>query len=234
MWYTADEERNKRCLLGKNYQKNEESKIITYDPSDNHRGEKDFYIFDSIKNMLDIVAQEKGYVVETTLNGAHFVVRFGMTFDDARAAFSNALKNVPPVEKDLSVLEKEKERLASVTSIDIAEVLSRVSGVFVPGVEYDNLDVKHVLKKLKNYKYDDDKDVNQNLLMAFAQYPIKEVADVFRQTIKMYKAKGMDLTKIATKEYLIGFAKISGLPEKLSDESLSMTNLNKQFLTGRE
>ncbi len=234
MRYTADEERNRRCLLGKNYEKNEEKKLITYNPSENHKGERDLTTMDSIKNMLYIMAQEDGYAVETTINGAHFVINLGMDFDDAWRAFKDALNNLSSVEKDSSWEKKEQERLATVKSIDTAEVLSRLSGIYVPGVNFDNSDIKYVLKNMKNYKYDESKDVNQNIVEGFAQYPLSEVAALLKQSVQMYKAKGMDLGKIITKDYILKLAALSGIPEKLLADNNYIMDLTRQIASERE
>ena len=207
MRYTADEERNKRCLMGVNYKKDNDSKKIIYDPSENHFGERDTTTMESIKNMLDIVAKEPGFSVETTLNGATFSVVAGMGFDDAWRAFKDALNDVPSVSND----REEKENV-SVKYLDVPEVISRLSGIYVQGVDYDNPDVKRALKNMDGYSYDDTKDTNQNLVAAFPQYNLAQIGMMFREMVGMYKANGMDLNKICNRDFIVDFAKKMGLP----------------------
>ena len=234
MRYTADEERNKRCQMGKNYIKDEENKIIIYNPSENHRGEHDFTTMDSINNMLAIAGKERGYTVKTTINSATFEVVSGMTFEDAWAAFQKALKTVAPVKKDLNYEAQEQKRLAGIKSLDTAELISRLSEVYIPGVDFDNSDVGYVLKHMKDYKYDDKKDVNQNIIDAFPQYPLRSVADAFRQIVTMYKSKQMDVREVCSREYIVAFAERMGIPAKIPLDGRYMMALSQYMEAGRE
>lgn len=229
MRYTADEERNKRCRLGKNYHIDEDKKLITYNPSENHYGERDYTTIDSVRNMLDIIAQEKGYAIEATINGAHFIVRPGMDFDAAWRAFKESMDGAKPVEKNTAWAAQEEARLATVKSIDTAEVMSMLSGIFIPGVDFDNPDIKHVLKNMRGYQYDDNMDVKQNIIAAFPQYPLAQIADLFKHSIQMQKAKGADLAQIANREHMLRLAKLGGVPERLSENDGRTMGLDKHF-----
>lgn len=215
MRYTADENRNLKCAKGMNYDKDEATKIIVYNPSDNHRGEHDFLTIDSIKNMLEIAAKEPGYTVNATINGASFFVDNRMNFDEAWAAFENALNNVPPVEKDTEWERKEAERLAKIESLDTVELVSRLSEIYIPDVDYDNPDVVYVLKHLNDYKYDETKDVNENIILAFPRYPLREVVSMFKQVLKMAKTFGLNVEKICNRKYIMVIAKGVGVPERI-------------------
>lgn len=231
MRYTADEERNKRCLMGVNYKKNDDLKKIVYDPSENHMGERDGTTMESIKNMLAIIAKEPGFSVETTINGATFSVVPGMSFDDAWRAFKSALDAVPSVSSE----QAEKEAIVAVKYLDVPEIISRLSGIYISGVDFDNPDVKRALENMDGYSYDYTKDVNQNLISAFPQYRLAQIGLMFREIIGMYKAKGVDLKTICNRDFVVDFAKKMGLPgERLSVKNNGNVRVVQQQNGARE
>ena len=77
-------------------------------------------------------------------------------------------------------------------------------------------------------------DVNQNIVEGFAQYPLSEVAALLKQSVQMYKAKGMDLGKIITKDYILKLAALSGIPEKLLADNNYIMDLTRQIASERE
>lgn len=232
MRYTADEERNMRCRLGKNYEKNEETKIIVYNPSENHMGERDWTTMDSIKNMLDIAAKEHGYEVQAVMNGARFKVNAGMSFDEAWQKFTKALNNVEP-EKDLSYEQGEQKRRAAIKSLSALELISRLSGIYL-NVDFDNPDIEYVLKNLNDYSYDDSVSLNENIIRGFSQYALGEVVDYYKQVIRFYKAKGLDASKLYTKEYVLNLAKRFGVPADIPVSGRYNVNLFMRDGAGRE
>ena len=238
MRYTANEADNLRKKLGLYYQKDEEKKVIAYDPSENHFGEKDNTTMDTVSNMLKIAEKEPEYAVQATLNHATFQVKAGMSFDEGFQAFKDALKNVPPLKEDSGYEKAEQERRNNIKSLDTPQIISMLSGVVVAGVDYDDTgDMKYVLQHLKDYKYDENKDLNANMAAAFSEYTLQETAKSDRehvqQTKRIYECliPSEDKLQLAlraaiSKEAVAEWAKADGIPEKIDvrhryDPSLS-------------
>ena len=60
-----------------------------------------------------------------------------------------------------------------------------------------------------------------------------QIADVFKHSIQMQKAKGADLAQIANREHMLRLAKLGGVPERLSENDGRTMGLDKQFTGAR-
>lgn len=239
MRYTANEADNLRKKLGLYYQKDEEKKVIAYDPSENHFGEKDYTTMDTVSNMLKIAEKEPEYAVQATLNHATFQVKAGMSFEEGFQAFKDALKNVPPLKEDSGYEKAEQERRNNIKSLDTPQIISMLSGIIISDVDYrdDSGDMKYVLQHLKDYKYDENKDLNANMAAAFPEYTLQGTAKSYRehvqQTKRIYECLipseeklQLALRAAISKEAVAEWAKADGIPEKIDvrhryDPSLS-------------
>ena len=227
MRYTANEADNLRKKLGLYYQKDEEKKVIAYDPSENPFGQRDYTTMDSVKNMLALAAKEPEYAVQTTINSATFQVKAGMSFEEGFQAFKDALKNVPPLKENSGYEKAEQERRNNIKSLDTPQIISMLSGVVVAGVDYDDTgDMKYVLQHLKDYKYDENKDLNANIAAAFPEYTLQGTAKSYRehvqQTKRIYECLisseeklQLALRAAISKEAVAEWAKADGIPEKI-------------------
>lgn len=228
MRYTADPVHNARCMKGQNYIINEQTKTITYNPLDNLYGERDYTTMASIRHMLYILAiNEPGYAIEATINGKHFKIEPGMDFNTAMQVFQNAKCNTPPVEQDLAYEEQEQQRLAGIKFLDTADIISRLSGIYVPDADYDNADIAYVITHLKDYKYNDSLSAEENIIAAFPQYPLRELADIFRQIVLVCRQQGKDLIQLCSRQGIIELAERLGVPAELPVEGRIVTTMSR-------
>ncbi|MBR1648674.1 MAG: hypothetical protein IJ689_03645 [Alphaproteobacteria bacterium] len=103
-------------VAGVFYQVDEENKIITYDPQNNHQGRWDYNIQETTSNMAEI-AKKTGYEVQATFNGTKFSVTPGMTAEDGEKAWDAAMEkkrqdylNSPQYKIDQMRRAKEEEK----------------------------------------------------------------------------------------------------------------------------
>ncbi len=228
MRYTADPVHNARCMKGQNYIINEQTKTITYNPLDNLYGERDYTTTASIRHMLYILAiNEPGYVIETTINGAHFTLEPGMDFDTAWQIYQEAMHNTYPIEENTAYEKQGQQRLAGIKFLDTADVISRLSGIYVPDADYDNADIAYVITHLKDYKYNDSLSAEENIIAAFPQYPLQELVNIFKSTVSVYKKQGKDLQKLCSRNGVIELAERLGIPGKIPVADRIVTNMSR-------
>ena len=112
----------KKIKEGRHYRFDEKNKLIIYDPLENHVGERDYTIHDTVANMIEIAKKEKDYEIQATFNGGVFKINKDTTLDEgvqlARTALLEYEKKQEPIR--LKEAAEKAERIQQQNKLDEA------------------------------------------------------------------------------------------------------------------
>lgn len=94
---------------GRHYKVNEQEKIIIYDPLENHVGQMDYTIHETIENMIEIAKREKNYEIQSNFNGGIFKINKDTTLEDGIKIAREAQHKYEEETKKQKLIENQKE-----------------------------------------------------------------------------------------------------------------------------
>lgn len=97
----------------RHYKIDEGNKLIIYDSSDNHIGQRDNSIYDTIENMIYIAKREKNYEIQSNFNGGIFTINKNTTLEQGVEIARKAMREYEEKQKPL-LAQQEQNRQARI------------------------------------------------------------------------------------------------------------------------